>query len=436
MTFPTRVAETVQPGFASTTNGDLVAPLAVEVVDIDREVRPLLLRRADGTPYRGAIVIARHGGRPFGVVSVSADADGHVDGSAVASAVSRIPAPAVAERRVSRPVASPRISVVVATCARPGSVVRCVRSILACDYEDFEVIVVENAPEHSETATAIAENFAGPHAPTYLEEPNVGSSHTRNTGLAWATGEIVAFTDDDVVVDRGWLRAIADAFAPEVGCVTGLIMPLSLENECQVMFERFAAFGKGFARREFSITDQAADHNRLLPYAAGHLGSGANMAFRTDLARELGGFDPVLGLGTSTLGGEDIDLLVAVLLSGNKLVYEPAALIFHEHPATHTGLRRRAFSYGVGLTAMLAKHLWVGPRLRLLATIPAGIGYVFDPASRKNVARGPDYPPALAVLELLGMVIGPLAYLASAARSLSHVANWRPRFLPIRRRLT
>jgi len=429
-----RMRATVEPDLRRAANGGSIAPLAVRVVDVDAEPRSLLLRTPNGSPYKGAMLIARRGGRAFGTVTVFADADGRVDASDVASAVRNLPVPAIAERTVSsRRATTPRISVVVATCARTESVIRCVRSILACEYDGFDVIVVENAPRRSATARALAESFPGEPALKYLEEPRVGSSHTRNTGLAWATGEIVAFTDDDIVVDRGWLRAIADAFVPGVGCVTGLIMPLSLDNDVQAMFERFAAFGKGFTRREFSIDDQSIEYNRLLPYAAGHLGSGANMAFRTSLARELGGFDPVLGPGTPTLGGEDIDLLVAVLLNGSKLVYDPAALIFHEHPAADAALRRRTFSYGVGLTAMLAKQLWVGPRMPLVTAIPAGITYLFEPASRKNLARGADYPWAFTLLELLGMVLGPIAYVASAVRSLPRMASRRPPFTTPRR---
>lgn len=407
----------------------LIAPLAVHVVDVEAKPTSLLLRRADGSPYRGALLIARRRGRPFGVVTVSADADGRVSRADVASVLTGLPRPVVAETLVSpRRDSRPRISVVVATCARPASLIRCVRSVLACDYEDFDVIVVENAPERSSTVRAIAEHFGQEPALTYLEEPRLGSSHARNTGLAWATGEIVAFTDDDVVVDPRWLRAVSEAFAPGVGCVTGLIMPLSLENEFQAMFERFASFGKGFERRAFSISRPSVDQDALLPYAAGHLGSGANMAFRTSLARQLGGFDPTLGLGTTTLGGEDLDLLVAVLLSGSMLVYEPAALMFHEHPRTGAALRRRAFSYGVGLTAMLAKQLRVGPRMPLLTGIPAGVRYVFDPSSRKNAARGHDYPLAFTMLERMGMVLGPFGYVASVLGSIGRTSDWRPRF--------
>jgi O-antigen biosynthesis protein len=430
-----RLPESAAADFTTTVNGGVEVPFAVEVVDVDAEPRSLVLRTASGSPCRGALLIARRSGRPFGVVTVAADAEGHVDASEVASAVGRLPVPAVVERLASSPRPStPRISVVVSTCARTESVLRCIGSVLACDYEDFEVIVIENAPDRSATAGAITASFPDEPALRYLEEPHVGSSHTRNAGLAWATGEVVAFTDDDVVVDRGWLRAIADGFTPEVGCVTGLIMPLSFDNEFQVMFERFAAFGKGFVRREFSITDPPTQYNRLLPYAAGHLGSGANMAFLTVLAREIGGLDPLLGVGTPTFGGEDIDIIATVLLRGYKLVYEPAALIFHAHPRSSTAMRRRAFTYGVGLTAMLSKHLLVGPRRELVGRIPAGIVYLLDPRSRKNAHRGSGYPLAYTMFEFLGMAVGPFAYLASAFLSLFRRASWRPRILRVRQR--
>ena len=116
---------------------------------------------------------------------------------------------------------SPSISVVVTTCAGSPSLVRCIRSILACDYKDVEVIVVDNRPRRSTASAVLAEHFARDARVRYAPEARRGLSYARNAGLELAEGEIVAFTDDDVVVDGGWLRAIAHAFAPAIGCVTG-----------------------------------------------------------------------------------------------------------------------------------------------------------------------------------------------------------------------
>ena len=131
----------------------------------------------------------------------------------------------------------------------------------------------------------------------------------------------------------------------------------------------------------------------------------------------LGGFDVKLGAGTAARGGEDLDMYIRLLLAGETIVYEPAAVLFHEHPSDRRGLRRRAFDYGVGLTAMLTKQLHSGPRLALLRAAPAGVGYLLDPRSRKNASRGAGYPRALTMLEGLGMLLGPLAYALSAYRS-------------------
>jgi len=92
------------------------------------------------------------------------------------------------------------VSVVVATCCKPDALERCLRSIFLCDYRNFEVIVVENRPGSSATRGMLAKHFPQETNLRYVEETHAGASRARNAGLALARGEIVAFTDDDVVV--------------------------------------------------------------------------------------------------------------------------------------------------------------------------------------------------------------------------------------------
>ncbi len=307
------------------------------------------------------------------------------------------------------------ISVIVTTCGGNSMLIRCINSVLACEYDNVEVIVVDNRPGSGTTSALLAEHFANDVRVRYTREGRPGLSYARNAGLTLAEGEVVAFTDDDVVVDEGWLQAIANAFAPEVACVTGLIMPLALDTSTQALFERFAGFNKGHERLSFQLADRHEDP--LFPYAPGAFGSGANTALRKSVALRLGGFDVELGTGTAACGGEDLDMYIRLLLAGERIVYEPAAVLFHEHPSGDGGLRRRVFTYGVGLTAMLTKQLVAGPRLPLLRAIPSGVGYLLDAGSRKNVSRGAEYPRTLTVLERLGMIAGPLAYALSVFRS-------------------
>jgi GT2 family glycosyltransferase len=308
------------------------------------------------------------------------------------------------------------VTVVVPTCGDAVALERAIASILATGYEPLEVVVVENAPPAPSTRSVVARSFSG--APVhYLEEPRKGASRARNAGLALADGDVVAFTDDDVVVDPGWLRNAVTAFEhPDVACVTGRIQALALDTRSQLLFEQFAAFDKGPERRMWRLPESRAAEP-LFPYIPGHVGSGANVFVRREVARRVGGFDIQLGPGTPTLGGEDLDLFVRLVQAGYAIVYDPSVLVHHDHPDS-LDMRRQAYGYGVGLTAMLAKQLVHGPaRRQLIRAIPGGIRYVLDPNSRKNAQKPSDFPRSLELLERVGMLLGPGAYLASLVLS-------------------
>jgi GT2 family glycosyltransferase len=413
--------------------GALAAPVAVRLLDMDEPLRDLHLSYGS-QDYRSLLAVVRLAEYPIGVATFPLDC-GRVTRSQLAGGLARQLGAELDEAYARRDVtplsvfptaldpcdgvdtAPPAsISVVVATCSNPGPLERCLRSILRCDYGDFEVIVVENRPRGSETPRMLIERFPREDRLRYVEEPKASGSLARNAGLANAEGEIVAFTDDDVVVDRLWLRASASALrgASQVACVTGLILPLKLESETQLLLEQFAGFGKGFVPVTYQLP-QSCEENPLLPYAAGALGSGANIVMLTSVARELGGFDPALGPATPARGGEDLDLLVRVLRRGYALSYEPKAMIWHEHPTGSSRLRRQVYRYGIGLGAMLGKQFIAGPRRRdFLRAIPPGVRYLRDPGSRKNARKPTGYPRELTWLERLGMLIGPVLYLASA----------------------
>jgi O-antigen biosynthesis protein len=409
-------------------------PMAVRILDLDRPLREIV--PAPAPPYRSALLIVRLHGAPLGIATISLEPGG--DGLAparLAEAVreqlgreleeagidvrSGLPADRV---RVAEPpapsrVPEPAVTVVVPTCRRPEALRRCLESILACDYPRFDVIVVENRPGSAETARVLAERFAREDRLQYLEELRRGSSHARNAGLRRASGEIVAFVDDDVVVDERWLRAAVAGFsrAPDIGCVTGMIAPLRLDTRAQALLEQLASFGKGFRPLRFGLPESRVA-NPLFPYTAGHIGSGANMLVRAGLARDLGGFDTRLGPGTPAHGGEELDFYIRAIRSGASIAYEPAAIVWHEHPAGWEQLQRHAFRYGIGLTAMLTKQLVAGPeRLRMLSLVPAGVRYAFDPRSRKNASKTPAFPRRLNALERAGMLLGPAAFVRSAA---------------------
>ena len=381
------------------------------MVDLDAPLGDLVLPPArSGGDYRSLLLVARLAGAPVGLTALEVEPGG-VSRERLAEVLYE-------EFDASRldfdpvPIAArlPAISVVVPTCGDPVVLERCVRSILACDYDEFEVIVVDNRPDSAAAAVMLFEQFAEDPRVRYGEEPRPGAAWARNAGLGAAAGEIVAFADDDVVVDAAWLQRCAAAFerSDDVACATGLILPFELETPPQLLFEQFAGLGKGFEPRTFRM---AAG---VLPHRPGAMGSGANAAIRADVALALGGFDTTLGPRTPTFGAEDLDLFTRVVRAGYAVAYEPSAVVWHEHPDGAKRLNRQAFRYGVGLGGMLGRQFFTGPnRLELLRAVPAGMRHSLDRGSRKNAAKPVDYPRRLDWLERAGLFVGPFAYLVS-----------------------
>ncbi|MFT5112760.1 MAG: glycosyltransferase involved in cell wall biosynthesis [Parasphingorhabdus sp.] len=248
------------------------------------------------------------------------------------------------------------ITVAVCTRNRPDEFTRCLKSILNLSYPNYEVVVIDNAPKNDTVQLLIESNYP---AVRYIRELTPGLSHARNAALAAAKGRIVAFTDDDAVADKNWLTAIARTFAAstEVSVVTGLVIPLQLKNEAQLVVERYWSFNRGFQRKWFrSSGDLKASHVEAFQY-----GAGVNMAIDRQWAVDTGGFEVKLGAGTPNGGGEDMDIFFRALLSGRALVYEPAALVHHRHRDTWQGVENQITAWGKGYGAYLRRCLRAYP---------------------------------------------------------------------------
>jgi GT2 family glycosyltransferase len=310
---------------------------------------------------------------------------------------------------------TPRVSVVVPTARHHDGVHRCVKSLLGTGYPDLEVLVVDNRPGADGTAD-LRELATVDGRTRYLAEPRPGVSHARNTGLAGATGELVAFVDDDIEVDPAWLtNLVAELADARVDCATSLLLPRFLDTAAQRKFEQLKGFGQGSRRRTFG--PESARDDPLYPFAPGRFGPGGCALWRRSAVRSLGGFDPLLGPGTATRAGEDLDLFLRLAVTGGSIVYTPRAVAWHEHGAEWAQLRERLRAYGTGLSAMFVRHLLRRPadtpkvaamaakRLRrVLTTGPAGHGE-------------PGHTEASLVLDhLSGLARGPLA-LARSARA-------------------
>jgi glycosyltransferase involved in cell wall biosynthesis len=309
---------------------------------------------------------------------------------------------------------APFASVVVATRDRPDSLAKCIDSLLAMEYPDYEIVIVDNAPSSNATADMVRRRYGDVEQVRLVTEPTPGLANAHNRGLLEVEAPIVAFTDDDVEVDTLWLTQLVGGFnaSGNAGCVTGMILPAELQTPAQLFIERYTNFNKGFHRRIFDMKDNRPD-NPLFPYAAGMFGSGANMAFKTSVLRDIGGFDPLLGAGSDGFGGDDLAAFFDVVAGGYALVYEPSALIWHRHHREYGALRKLKYDYGVGLTAYLTKTLMDRPGhlFNIAVRVPRGIWHALNLGKPRGGGDTIDCSRELTRIERKGMLFGPFAYL-------------------------
>lgn len=312
--------------------------------------------------------------------------------------------------------ALPEVTVVVATRNRPQTLVACLETIFAGSLMPQRVVVVDNAPSTNETAQLITEMARSQPRLHYVREDIPGLSRAHNAALPHLRTPLVAFTDDDVLVEHRWLERMVKAFGDDdsVACVTGMIAPRELETLPQQWVEGNVIYDKGLRRMVFDSVEHRPD-DPLFPYRAGAFGSGANMGFRTAYLVDRGGFDNALGAGTIAMGGDDLAAFYDVVKSGHRLVYEPASIVLHQHHRDYAALKRQTYGYGAGLGAHLTRCLLDDPRmiLVLLRNAPKALGRAAKVIAPPTAAGLPPYPKELSLAQWKGLMSGPLRFLRS-----------------------
>ena len=315
---------------------------------------------------------------------------------------------------------APHIAVAVCTKDRPDSLGRLLDSVLASTYPDFRIVVVDNNGPDDDRAAAVAREAGRRGDVTYVREPQLGTSYARNRAMRETSGEIVACTDDDAVVDEFWLAEIARALSehPEADIVTGPIAPAELVTEAQVWFEEFGGLSKG---RGFTPDAFTPPFRQDPLYPCPGFGAGANMAWRPGVAESIGGFNPALGPGTPAMGSEDTLAFTQVLRAGGTIVYQPGAIVRHYHRRDVEGLERQLVGYGTGLTAAYASLVRSEPSVLvdLVRLVPTALRDLYRTDSVRTEGIGETFPRELLRANRRGMLRGPFAYAKGRRRNVS-----------------
>jgi GT2 family glycosyltransferase len=239
----------------------------------------------------------------------------------------RRPKPALAATRsafAETPVCTeeprPRISVVVCTRNGAATLGDCLAGVARLEYPDLETIVVDDGS--TDTTAAVAAQ----HDVRLIETENRGLGRARNVGLAAATGEIVAYLDDDARPDPHWLSYLAHTFATTAHAgVGGPSAPHPADGE----FANCVANVPG-GPTHVLLTDVEAEH---IP--------GCNMAFRKSALEAIGGFDPQFHTA-----GDDVDVCWRIRDRGWTLGFSPGAVVWHRRRASIRAFWRQQRGYG------------------------------------------------------------------------------------------
>ncbi len=405
-------------------------PYAIHEIELTKPLPTLVVPEGHG----GMALIVRRKDRPLGFVMQALPEKSVLAPDALAGWISRELAPgllreSLLEELAPRAPGSPLPSLTVAICTRDRAerLARCLAALLDLRRPEegdapFEVLVVDNAPSDERTREVVTSQ---PRV-RYVREARPGLNFARNRALREAGGELLAYLDDDVVVDRGWLDGLREAVAahPDAAAFTGQVLPYALATEAQIVHERRGGFRRGFETIRYGSS--APDASKLYPCVTGIFGVGCNMAFRRDRLRELGGFDEALDVGRLP-GGGDHDILYRVIRAGWPLVYEPRCLVFHEHRATRAELRHQYWTWGLSLMAFVFKAYRSDPPERARWRLLVLSWFAHQLRQCAKALRGRHALPAgLLATELWGGVVGLLGEYPRSQRRSARIRREHP----------
>jgi cellulose synthase/poly-beta-1,6-N-acetylglucosamine synthase-like glycosyltransferase/peptidoglycan/xylan/chitin deacetylase (PgdA/CDA1 family)/spore germination protein YaaH len=245
----------------------------------------------------------------------------------------------VESRRVppELPADPPLQSVLIPAHDEGKVIAETIRHILASDYPNLEVIVVDDGSK-DDTAEVVRTVFADDERVRLITMANGGKAAALNRGLAEARGEVVVALDADTYFPRDSIRKLVRWFSdPEVGAVAG---NAKVGNRVNVI-TRWQAL-------EY-ITSQSLERRMLASLGCITVVPGAIGAWRRAVLQKLGGFP------SDTLA-EDQDLTISVLKAGCKVLYDSTALAWTEAPDTVSGLIKQRFRWAFGTLQCLWKH--------------------------------------------------------------------------------
>jgi glycosyltransferase involved in cell wall biosynthesis len=242
-----------------------------------------------------------------------------------------------------------RVSVIVCTYNRSESLRQALSNMEGLAIPEgviWELLVIDNnsTDDTRETVEEFQRKSILPLQ--YILERCRGKSHALNSGIKAASGEILAFTDDDCIVDNGWLASVVSEFQsdPNLSLMGGRV-ELYNKSDRPVTIRTF--------RHRLSLGSPGQLFNFI---------AGCNLAVRRTVFEKVGRFDIHFGPGTAIVV-DDVDFIFRTFKRGLKIIYSPDVLVYHNHGRrTDEQVRTLNRSYIIGRGGFYCKHILRGDR--------------------------------------------------------------------------
>jgi glycosyltransferase involved in cell wall biosynthesis len=252
------------------------------------------------------------------------------------------------DRTIQRIEIEMKVSIIICTCNRAKSLKRTLESIETMFIPRnllWELIIVDNNSQDNTRMTVEDFEINTGLNVVYVFEEKKGLANARNRGIREAKGEIIAFTDDDCIVDKFWLFNISKEFDLDGSLsLIGGRVELYDQNDRPVSIRTFKE------RSLFLSTSQLFT-----------LIMGSNMSFKYKVIDVIGAFDQNFGAGTRIKAAEDSDFLYRAYKMGFRLVYSPDVLVYHNHGRkTSEQVRILNKGYAIGRGGFYCKYILRG----------------------------------------------------------------------------
>ncbi|KKS89861.1 MAG: Glycosyl transferase family 2 [Microgenomates group bacterium GW2011_GWC1_43_11] len=240
-----------------------------------------------------------------------------------------------------------KISIIIPTYKRGHIVKTVIDSILCSTYQNFEILVIEQ--RGNDTLQKFIDTYHKPDVIFFYNVSFIGASRAKNFGIKKANGKIIAFTDDDCVVDKNWLFIISQLFETQkdiVGC-NGEVFPFMStlhDNE--------------FCPSTFTSNSPCIIKNPCLH--SKYIGFGNNMALKRNVLLENKGYKTWLGPGSLGQAAEDAELSLRLIIKGYKLIYNPKSIVYHNKWLTEQEMKNLELSYLCGELACYGYYFLSG----------------------------------------------------------------------------